>query len=161
LLEKVISRRTAGRLRVLHLGRRVGIPDEGLATLAKHCTALQTLHVGTVGLCTTPTAVAALVSKCPVLEGVDIAHCGDGPIVLEALAKHCPQQQHLHLWDARRLTAAQLRNLLNSYPVLHTISLDEKDTEELFWGTAGGRVFSAHGQMGEHDDARAPVCSVQ
>jgi hypothetical protein len=85
------------RPRVLHQGRRVGITDEGLATLAKHCTVLQTLHVGAVGVCMTPTAVAALISKCPVLEGIDITHCADGPIVLEALAKHSLQLQHLHL----------------------------------------------------------------
>jgi hypothetical protein len=53
--------------------------------------------VSAVGASMTATVVAALVSKCPVLEGIDITHCGDGPIVLEALAKHCPQLHHLHL----------------------------------------------------------------
>jgi hypothetical protein len=126
-----IAKYCGARPRVLHVGRRVGITDEGLATLVKHCTALQTLHVSVVGVSMTPTAVAALVSKCPVLEGIDIEHCCEGSIILEALAKHCPQLQHFNLWDARRLTAAQLRNLLNSCPALHTISLGEKDTKEL------------------------------
>jgi hypothetical protein len=35
-----IAKYCGARPRVLHLGRRAGIIDEGLAILSKHCTAL-------------------------------------------------------------------------------------------------------------------------
>lgn len=128
---EAIATHCGPRLRDLLLGHGTSCTDSGLETLARTCTALDSLGISCFRSKFSAVGIVKLVSVNPLLRYLDVAHAPGARSILQKVGEHCPRLVYLNICSVMGIDKHSLTLVLSKCTELRILAATIGETERL------------------------------